>query len=197
MGTVGYLSPEQVPGPQDEIDPRSDLFAVGAVLFRAITGRKVHQKETEFDTTLAAMKDPAPSFATVVPSAGRALVRAIDGALAFNKADRWQTAEAMFDALRLAYEELGRRPLSLEAGPASRPNPADAPTALSVSVSVTESEPSLVVDVAFGSNHDEAIALERARSAERMREIAPEASRAVDADASTVDDEGTDRPRRG
>ena len=153
MGTAGYMAPEQARGQSDQIDARSDIFSVGAVLFRAISGRRVHEMKTAFDMTLAAMKDRAPSLSTVAPSAGPALVAAVDGALAFEKERRWQSAAAMFEALRAAYDEL------IPAGPTSR----------SIDVPITfegDAAPSLVVDVAFGPERDEAIERERARTRE-------------------------------
>jgi serine/threonine protein kinase len=151
MGTAGYMAPEQARGQPDLIDARSDIFAVGAVLFRAISGRRVHEMKTAFDMTLAAMKDPAPSLATVAPAAGPALVAAVDRALAFKKEDRWQSARAMFEALRAAYGEL------TDAGPPSR--------SIDVPISFEgDGATSLVVDVAFGAEHDEAVARERART---------------------------------
>ncbi len=153
MGTAGYMAPEQARGQTDQIDARSDIYAVGAVLFRAISGRRVHEKETAFDLTVAAMKDRAPSLSTVAPHAGPELVAAVDRALAFEKDRRWQSARAMFEALRAAYDEL------TDAAPPSR----------SVDVALTfesDETPSLVVDVAFGAEHDEAVARERARTRE-------------------------------
>jgi eukaryotic-like serine/threonine-protein kinase len=153
MGTAGYMAPEQARGQSDQIDARSDIFSVGAVLFRAISGRRVHEMKTAFDMTLAAMKDRVASLSTVAPSAGPALVAAVDGALVFEKERRWQSAAAMFEALRAAYDEL------IPAGPTSR----------SVDVPITfegDAAPSLVVDVAFGPERDEAIERERARTRE-------------------------------
>ncbi|HTB73019.1 MAG TPA: serine/threonine-protein kinase [Polyangiaceae bacterium] len=158
MGTAGYMAPEQARGQQDQIDARSDIFAVGAVLFRAISGRRVHEKATAFDMTVAAMKDPAPSLSTVAPGAGPELVAAVDRALAFDKQRRWQTARAMFEALRGAYDEL------THVGPPSR----------SIDVPLTfegDGAPSLVVDVAFGAEHDDAVARERARTREVIESL--------------------------
>ncbi len=153
MGTAGYMAPEQARGQSDLIDARSDVFSVGAVLFRALSGRRVHEKKNAFDMTLAAMKDAAPSFAQVVPGAGRRLAAAVDRALAFDKERRWQSAREMFEALRAAYDEL------TESGPPSR----------SVEIPLTfegDGAASLVVDVAFGPEHDDAVARERARTRE-------------------------------
>ncbi|HEX4446797.1 MAG TPA: serine/threonine-protein kinase [Polyangiaceae bacterium] len=153
MGTAGYMAPEQARGQSDHIDARSDIYAVGAVLFRAMSGRRVHERNTAFDMTIAAMRDPAPSLATVMPSAPPGLVRAIDRALAFDSAQRWQSAKEMFEALRAAYDELPG------AGPASQ--------ASDIPLSYESDGPSLVVDVAFGADHEEAVARER----ERTREV--------------------------
>jgi len=159
MGTPGYMAPEQARGLGDQIDARSDLFAVGAVLFRAISGRAIHAKETPFDTTIAAMREPAPALETVVPHVHPALAVAIDRALAFDKEARWQTAKDMFEALRVAYEQM--RPRSPRGDAAARASlPGD-----------DEDPLSLVVEIAFGSEHDQALALERTRAQEALEAL--------------------------
>ncbi len=70
MGTHGYMSPEQARGRQDKVDARSDIFSVGAVLFRAISGKRIHEKPTAFDMTMAAARDAAPPLASALPDAG-------------------------------------------------------------------------------------------------------------------------------
>jgi serine/threonine protein kinase len=160
MGTAGYMAPEQARGKTDEVDSRTDLFSLGAVMFRALTGRRIHEKATTFDTTMAAMTDPAPSLASVLPEGRPLLVAAVDRALAFQKASRFATAREMFDALRAAYEETRARPPPLP--------PARAPqvSADTIDVPISVQEPSLVIDVAFGDHHTEAIARERQRTRE-------------------------------
>jgi serine/threonine-protein kinase len=160
MGTAGYMAPEQARGKTDEVDHRTDIFSLGAVMFRALSGRRVHEKANAFDTTMAAMTDPAPLLASVLQGAPPLLCAVVDRALAFDKNSRWGTAREMFDALRAAYEEArGRRP------PLPPPRPA-APSAVTIDVPISIEEPSLVVDVAFGDRHDEAIARERQRTRE-------------------------------
>ncbi len=153
MGTAGYMAPEQARGQPDQIDARSDIFAVGAVLFRTVSGRRVHERATAFDTTIAAMKDAAPSLAEVMPGAGPALVRAVDGALVFDKAGRWQNARAMFEALRAAYEEV-------------RQDPSQSLSAPIAAQSRVEDLSSILVDIAFGDGHGEAVETERRRTQE-------------------------------
>jgi serine/threonine-protein kinase len=172
LGTAGYMSPEQARGAPDQVDARSDIFAVGAVMFRALSGRRVHEKQSAFDVMLAAMKEQAPSLRTALPGATRLLVAAVDKALAFDKAARWQTAREMREALEAAYEESRERasvptepppPVSV---PLSVP-PQSIPLELSFASLISSTdEPSLVIDVAFGDNHDRKIESERQRTRE-------------------------------
>ena len=160
MGTAGYMAPEQARGKMDELDARSDLFSVGAVMFKAMTGRRIHEKPTAFDITMASMTDRAPPLASVLPGARPLLCGAVDRALAFGKTDRWGSALEMFGALRAAYEESRARPPPM---PTTRPQ---MPSAESIDIPISVEEPSLVIDVAFGEHHDSAVARERARTRE-------------------------------
>ncbi len=167
MGTPGYLAPEQAQGLPEEVDARTDIFAVGAVMFRAISGRAIHDQPRQIDAMLAAMKDPAPTLAEVVPGAAPALVAVVDRALAFDKKMRWRSAREMLGAVRSVYASLRRRP----------PVPALSAIAWrsregSEPVSVEEDHaPSLVAEVAFGDHHDEALARERERTNEVIEAI--------------------------
>jgi serine/threonine-protein kinase len=154
MGTAGYMAPEQARGKVDEVDARTDVFSVGAVMFRALTGRRIHEKATAFDTTLAAMKDPAPLLASLVPDIDPLLAAVVDKALSFDKTARWATAREMFDALRSVYDQSG----------AQRGSQGAIPTSTVPRIT----EPSLVISVAFGDHHDEVLERER----RRIREVA-------------------------
>jgi hypothetical protein len=153
------MAPEQARGLGDQIDARTDVFAVGAVLFRAISGRAIHAKDTPFDTTIAAMREPAPPLSTVVPQIHASLASAVDRALAFDKQARWQSAKEMFEALRVAYERI-RPPNRVMAGAEPAPPRPD-----------DDEPPSLVVEIAFGSEHDRALARERTRAQEALEAL--------------------------
>jgi serine/threonine-protein kinase len=161
MGTAGYMSPEQARGKTDLVDARADLFSLGAVMFRALTGRRIHEKATPFDTTMAGMTDRAPSLGSVMPEARPRLATAVDKALAFEREARWQTAAEMFEALREAYDEAKRARSSSTMRPVASASSVDVP------ITVEEEQSSLVVDVAFGPEHD--VAMERER--QRTREV--------------------------
>jgi serine/threonine protein kinase len=169
LGTAGYMAPEQARGVPEEVDARADLFSVGAVVLRALSGHPVHQKSTPFNTIIAAMKEPAPPFASAVPGAGALLAATMDRALAFEKEKRWESARAMAQAVRAAYDEARRRPPPL---PLARPASA-VPEVLDASIAfdLVEAPPSLVVEVAFGEHHDETIERERRRAREVIEGI--------------------------
>ena len=150
MGTPGYMAPEQARGQPDEVDARSDLFAVGAVLFRALSGRRIHESANIMEMAVAAMREPAPSLGQVVAGIEPAVVQAIDRALAFDKRARWQSAREMFEALRASYGRLSTNP---------------SPPHLSAPVHGGD-ESSLIAQVAFGPEHDRALAEERRRTRE-------------------------------
>jgi serine/threonine-protein kinase len=156
LGTVGYMGPEQARGIMAQVDARSDLFSVGALMYRALSGRRVHERPSPIEITQAAMREPVAPLVTVLPSAGPHLAAAVDRALAFDKEQRWQSAAAMFEALRAAYDE-AMSPASRRAGVGSD------------SIDVTfenESTASLVVDVAFGEAKADLAAKERKRTLE-------------------------------
>jgi serine/threonine protein kinase/Tfp pilus assembly protein PilF len=64
LGTVGYMSPEQVRG--EPADSRSDIFSFGCVLFEMLSGQKAFQRETAVETLNAILKEDPPAL--VYPS---------------------------------------------------------------------------------------------------------------------------------
>jgi TolB-like protein/tetratricopeptide (TPR) repeat protein len=120
LGTVGYMSPEQIRG--QAVDGRSDIFAFGCVLYEMFAGRPAFTGETPFDTLGAILKD------TPVPLTGRSdgaplpatLAPIVERCLAKSPSDRFQSAVDLV---------LGLRNVEAEAvgGPNSRPAPASRP----------------------------------------------------------------------
>jgi serine/threonine-protein kinase len=121
LGTVSYMPPEQARGRIDQVDARSDIFAVGAVMFQAMTGKLFVQGQTPIEKLMSRMKDPAPPLASVMPGVPDYIARVIDTALAFDKGDRWPDANQMRVAIRAAYSAL--------VADAKRPNGAAPPVA--------------------------------------------------------------------
>src|SRR5260370_9163043 len=64
MGTVGYMSPEQVRG--DPTDARSDIFSFGAMLYEMLTGKRAFQRDTSADTVTPILRDTPPEANSTV-----------------------------------------------------------------------------------------------------------------------------------
>jgi Tol biopolymer transport system component len=90
VGTFQYMSPEQVEG--RELDGRSDIFSLGAVLYEMLTGQKAFQGKSQFSVASAIVeKEPAP-ISTIKPMTPPALDHVIRKCLAKTPDDRWQSA---------------------------------------------------------------------------------------------------------
>ena len=127
MGTPEYMPPEQARGRSEHIDGRTDLWAVGAMMFRLVTGRYVHVAETQNEVLLLAMTEPAKKIAEVMPSIHPKVAEVIDRALAYEPLDRFPDAEAMRAAVKeaLAAIDVVGAKATLPAPPSS-PSPPDA-----------------------------------------------------------------------
>ena len=100
LGTPPYMSPEQAQG-LDNIDHRSDIYAVGCMLFEMISGRPPYVGNSVGRVIQQHLQAPIPSLRTEVPDAPEALDRIITRALAKDRTGRYQTADEMLEALRL------------------------------------------------------------------------------------------------
>jgi serine/threonine protein kinase len=119
LGTPAFMPPEQALGNWDQVDARTDLWAAGATMFTLLTGRYVHDADTIQKMMLAAMTLPAPRLGLVRPDLPPELGQIIDGALAFDQAQRWPDARAMQHAVRALRARQGEGPM--RAPPASLP----------------------------------------------------------------------------
>jgi serine/threonine-protein kinase len=106
LGTPSFMSPEQAAGRSDEIDGRTDLFALAATGFRLSAGRRIHEAENPVDLVMKMSKVPAPRLASVAPGASEPYARVIDRGLEFKREDRYETAAAMAKDVRLAIKQL-------------------------------------------------------------------------------------------
>ncbi len=95
MGTATYMAPEQATGLIHDIDGRTDLFGLGATMFRLLSGRQVHGEVTEAMEVIAAATEPAPPLASVAPGISPAVAAVVDRSLAFIKFHRYPNAETM------------------------------------------------------------------------------------------------------
>jgi len=100
LGTVNYMSPEQVRG--EKVDWRSDLFSLGVILYELITWNRPFGGETWHHTMVAITDAPPPPIAGAAPGAPAALQKIIDRALAKKREERYQTAHSLLDDLKTA-----------------------------------------------------------------------------------------------
>ena len=90
VGTFQYMSPEQVEG--KPADPRSDIFALGAVLYEMTTGQRAFEGKTAASAMAAVLeREPAP-ITSLQPMTPPAFERLVKACLAKDPDDRWQTA---------------------------------------------------------------------------------------------------------
>jgi len=98
LGSPQYMSPEQAF--TQNADGRSDLWAVGALIFHALTGAPPYHDEEVSEIFAKLAQEPAPSLAALRPDLPQWLASAVDRSLERDPARRFQTAEEMASALR-------------------------------------------------------------------------------------------------
>jgi len=97
LGTVGYMSPEQVRG--QTADARSDIFATGAVLYEMLTGKPAFRKATSADTMSAILNEDPPAVSQLTPNLPPGLQRTVSRCLSKNPEQRIQHASDLAFAL--------------------------------------------------------------------------------------------------
>jgi serine/threonine-protein kinase len=106
LGTVYYVSPEQVTG--DTVDARSDIYSLGIVGFLALTGRFPFQGDVASAVLVAHVTRTAPPVASVNPSVPSVLASIIDRCLMKDPAHRYASAGDLLAAIEAALPELDR-----------------------------------------------------------------------------------------
>ena len=89
MGTVGYMSPEQVRG--KAADHRSDIFAFGSILYEMLSGERAFRGETAADTMSAILKEEPPELSETARNVPPGLERIVRHCLEKNPAERFQS----------------------------------------------------------------------------------------------------------
>ena len=97
LGTVGYMSPEQVRG--QPADARSDIFAVGVVLYEMLTGKPAFRKATSAETMTAILNEDPPAVSQLAPNLPPGLQRVVNRCLSKNPEQRIQHATDLAFAL--------------------------------------------------------------------------------------------------
>jgi serine/threonine protein kinase len=136
--TVAYAAPEQVAG--GALGPRVDVYALGAVLFELLTGRRAFDAEEVPALMWAVVYGPVPDLRLLRPDLPDGLAAVVDRALAKDPADRFASCAELAAAARAALASTARAPETLVrtyddtppppvVGPVPGPGPgADGPT---------------------------------------------------------------------
>ena len=116
IGTLQYMAPEQLEG--READSRSDIFALGCVLYEMVTGRNAFGGETQASVIGAILHEQPPPIFSLQPLTPPALDRVIGACLAKDPDDRWQSAADVARELRWLAEGSAGGPASAVSIPA-------------------------------------------------------------------------------
>ena len=98
MGTVGYMSPEQVKG--EAADSRSDIFSFGAMLYEMASGKRAFAGETAVETMSAILKSEPAELEGETSQLGPGMAKIVEHCLEKNPVDRFQSARDLGFALK-------------------------------------------------------------------------------------------------
>ena len=116
IGTPEYMSPEQAEG--GEVDYRTDLYALGVVLYQMLAGRVPFQSTTPHATLHAVIYEPPPPLRQLRPGLSSAVESVVMKSIAKQPAQRFQGGSEMVAALQAA---LAGQPTGALAAPPPRP----------------------------------------------------------------------------
>ncbi len=100
IGSPHYMSPEQAAG-EDKVDHRSDLYSLGIVLWQLLAGELPFEAAASQAVLMSQVTRPVPPIRTKRPETPAALAAIVDRCTKKDPADRFQTAEALAEALRV------------------------------------------------------------------------------------------------
>ena len=108
MGTPAFMPPEQAAGDVDVVDERSDVYAVGALLYTLLTGRRPYfdseSKRSSREIVGDVLRGPPESVSTIDPAAPPELVAICEKAMARQSTGRYESMEALREDLRAFLE---------------------------------------------------------------------------------------------
>src|SRR5271165_3529205 len=98
LGTVGYMSPEQVRG--QEVDSRSDIFSFGLIVYEMLSGKSAFLRSTTADTMSAILREDPPELGTAASTVSPALDRVVRHCLEKEPGERFQSVRDLGFALQ-------------------------------------------------------------------------------------------------
>ncbi len=117
VGTVQYMSPEQVEG--KDVDARTDIFSLGAVLYEMATGKRAFEGKTTASVVAAILEREPPPISQLQPMSPAALDHVVKTCLAKNADERWQAVhdvKVQLQRIAAGGSQAGGMPAGLLAG---------------------------------------------------------------------------------
>jgi len=157
MGTPAFMAPEQALGRTKDIDGSTDQWAIGATMFRMLSGHDVHEAASDNELIIFAATRPARSLSEAWPEAPADLVEVIDRSLQYDRVRRWPDVAAMREALKPLLERYGAAgaaPPAAEAAPGAgaKTGAKGKPTPPAKKTEVRSDDLELDEDEAFGGD---------------------------------------------
>lgn len=100
IGTPAYMSPEQIQGEKD-IDGRSDVYALGVLIFQMLTGQAPYKSDTPAKVMMMHILEPVPNITEVKPDLPERVEAVLSQAMAKDREDRFATATELADSMEL------------------------------------------------------------------------------------------------
>ena len=104
MGTPAYMAPEQAAGKLNEVDERSDIYSLGAVLYEIVTGEPPYRGKSAKDVLSSVLSERPRQISVVTPDAPPELAALVMRALAREPEDRYQNAKELAEQVQ-AYRD--------------------------------------------------------------------------------------------
>src|SRR5436190_9276076 len=102
LGTTDYVSPEQAMG--HEVDPRSDIYSLGVLLYEMLSGEPPFKAETVVGVAMKHVNDPMPDIQALRPDASAALARVVENSTGKEPSKRYRDMNDMLADLEAALE---------------------------------------------------------------------------------------------
>ncbi|MEO6574117.1 MAG: protein kinase, partial [Polyangiaceae bacterium] len=148
LGTPAYMSPEQAMGLVDQLDGRTDLFSVGAMIHALATGKRINHGRTENEALIMAATTPVPSVAKIASDLPIDVITVIDRSLAWDRRNRFNDATEMQNAVLAALQALASgvvaRPEAATSRPMAMPTPTIPAPARGASIRPSTSLPPII-----------------------------------------------------
>jgi serine/threonine protein kinase len=118
IGTIQYMSPEQIEG--KELDGRSDIFSLGAVLYEMLSGQKAFEGKSQLSVASAILEKEPPPILNAKPMTPAALEHVVKKCVAKSPDERWQSAGDLASELRWVSGTSGQAAIDPALGRASK-----------------------------------------------------------------------------